>query len=89
MFCANVLKLQIPQNWTARVITKSSYDNSSRQLINLPGLDNLSVRRAKQKGNLMYKCTNNLAPIRCNLFAPRISNYDLRNVNGKLVLKSS
>ena len=42
------------------------------------GWDNLSIRRAKQKANLMYKCTNNLAPAYlCNLFAPRISNYDL------------
>ena len=35
----------------------------------------------------MYKCTNNLAPAYlCNLFSPRISNYDLRDVNGKLLL---
>ena len=35
----------------------------------------------------MYKCTNNLAPAYlCNLFAPRISNYDLRDVKGKLLL---
>ena len=31
-------------------------------LLNSPGWDNLSVRRAKQKANLMYKCINNLAP---------------------------
>ena len=35
----------------------------------------------------MYKCANNLAPAYlCNLFSPRISNYDLRDVNGKLLL---
>lgn len=56
------------------------------QLINLLGWDNISIRRAKQKANLMYKCTNNLAPAYlCNLFGRRISNYDLRNVNGKLL----
>ena len=80
-------KLQKLQNRAARVITKSSYDASSRQLLNFLGWDNLSIRRAKQKANLMYKCTNNLAPAYlCNLFAPRISNYDLRDVNGKLLL---
>ena len=80
-------KLQKLQNRPARVITKSSYDASSRQLLNFLGWDNLSIRRAKQKANLMYKCTNNLAPAYlCNLFAPRISNYDLRDVNGKLLL---
>ena len=63
-----------------RVITKSSYDTSSRQLLNLLGWDNLSIRRAKQKAYLTYKCSNNLAPAYlCNLFAPRISNYDLRD----------
>ena len=80
-------KLQKLQNRAARVITKSSYDASSRQLLNFLGWDNLSIRRAKQKANLMYKCTNNLTPAYlCNLFAPRISNYDLRDVNGKLLL---
>ena len=80
-------KLQKLQNRAARVITKSSYDASSRQLLNFLGWDNLSIRRAKQKANLMYKCTNNLAPAYlCSLFAPRISNYDLRDVNGKLLL---
>ena len=39
-----------------RVIIKSSYDTSSRFLLNSHGWDNLSVRGAKQKANLMYKC---------------------------------
>jgi len=35
----------------------------------------------------MYKCTNNLAlAYLCNLFAPRISNYDLRDAKGKWML---
>ena len=49
-------KLQKVQNSAIRVITKSSYDTSSRFLLDLLGWDNLSVRRAKQKANLMYKC---------------------------------
>ena len=65
-------KLQKQQNHAVRVITKSSYDTSSRYLLNSLGWDNLSTRRAKQRANLMYKCTNNLAPAYlCNLFAPR------------------
>ena len=64
------------QNRAVRVITKSSYDTSSRFLLHLLGWDNLSVRRAKQKANLMYKCINNLTPAYfCNLFAPRTPNY--------------
>ena len=44
------------------------------------GWDNLAVRRAKQKANLMYKCINNLALAHlCNLFAPRTPNYYFRN----------
>ena len=45
-------KLQKLQNRAIRVITKSSYDTSSRFLLNSLGWDNLSVRRAKQKANL-------------------------------------
>ena len=60
---------------------------SSRFLLNLLGWDSLSVRRAKQKANLMYKCINNLAPAYlCNLFSPRTPNYYFRNVKKKLVL---
>ena len=57
-------KLQKLQNSAIRVITKSSasYDTSSRFLLDFLGWDNLSVRRAKQKANLMSKCINNLAP---------------------------
>ena len=60
------------QNRAIRVITKSGYDTSSRFLLNSLGWDNLSVRRVKQKANLMYKCINNLvSAYLCNLFAPR------------------
>ena len=80
-------KLQKLQNRAIRVITKSSYDASSRFLLNSLGWDNLSVRRAKQKANLMCKCINNLAPAYlCNLFAPRTPNHDFRNAKKKLML---
>ena len=52
----------LTQQLSEKLITKSSYDTSSRFLLNFLGWDNLSVRRAKQKANLMYKCINNLAP---------------------------
>ena len=75
------------QNRAISVITKSGYDTSSRFLLNSLGWDNLSVRRAKQKANLMYKCINNLAPAYlCNLFAPRTPNYYFRNAKKKLML---
>ena len=80
-------KLQKLQNRAIRVITKSSYNTSSRFLLNSLGWDNLSVRRAKQKANLMYKCINNLATAYlCNLFAPRTPNYYFPNANKKLML---
>ena len=75
------------QQRAIRVITKSNYDASSRFLFNPPGWDNLSVRRAKQKANLTYKCVNNLvSAYLCNLFAPRTPNYYFRNAKKKLML---
>ena len=75
------------QNCAIRVITKSSYDTSSRFLLNSLGWDNLSVRRAKQKAILMYKGINNLAPAYlCNLFVPRTPNHDFRNAKKTLLL---
>ena len=53
----------------------------------LPRHDNLSVRRAKQKANLMYKCVNKLAPVYlCNMFTPRTLSFDLRDTRQKLCL---
>ena len=80
-------KLQRLQNRAIRVITKSTYDTISRFLLNSLGWDNLSVRRAKQKANLMYKYINSLAPAYLrNLFAPRTPNYYFRNAKKKLML---
>ena len=55
-------KLQKLQNRAARVITKSSYNTNSSYLLNSLSWDNLSVRRTKQKANLMYKCVNKRKP---------------------------
>ena len=80
-------KLQKLQNRAIRVINKSSYDTSSRFLLNSLDWDNLSVRRAKQKTDLMYKFIDNLAPAYlCNLFTPRTPNYYFRNAKKKLML---
>ena len=73
------------QNRAIRVITKSSYDTSSRFLLTSLGWDNLLVRRAQQKANLMYKYINNLASgYLCNLFAPRTPNYYFCNAKKKI-----
>ena len=83
-------KLQKLQNRAARVlITKSSYKTNSSYLLNSLSWDNLSVRRMKQKANLMYKRVNKLAPnYLCNMFTPRTLNmsFDLRDVSQKLYM---
>ena len=80
-------KLQKLQNRAARVITKSSYNTNSSYLLNSLSWDNLSVRRTKQKANLMYKCVNKLAPnYLCNMFTPRTLPFDLRDASQKLYL---
>ena len=43
------------KNCATRVVTKSSYNTSSSYLLNSLSWDNLSVRRAKPKANLMHK----------------------------------
>ena len=78
-------KLQRLQNRIARVMAKSSYDTN--YLLNPFSWDNLSVRRAKQKANLMYTCINKLAPYYiCNMFTPRTLSFDLHDTRQKLYL---
>ena len=80
-------KLQKLQNRAARVITKSSYNTNSSYLLNSLSWDNLSVRRTKQKANLMYKCVNKLAPnYLCNMFTTRTLPFDLCDASQKLYL---
>ena len=76
-------KLQKLQNRVILVVAKSSYDTSSRFLLNSLGWDNLSATRAKQKANFMC---NDPAYL-CNFFAPRTPNYDFRNAKKKLMLQ--
>ena len=80
-------KLQKLQNRAARAITVSSYNMNSSYLLNSLSWDNLSVRRIKQKANIMYKCVNKLAPnYLCNMFTPRALSFDLRDASQKLYL---
>ena len=80
-------KLQKLQNRAARVITKSSYNTNSSYLLKSLSWDNLSVKRTKQKANLMYKCVNKFAPnYLCNMFTPRTLSFDLRDASQKLYL---
>ena len=75
------------QNRAARVVTKSSYDTNSSYLLNSLSWDNLSVKRAKQKANLMYTCVNKLAPVYlCNMFTPRTLSFDLRDTRQNFYL---
>ena len=89
-YCSAVwdgLTQQLSEKRAIRVITKSIYDTSTRYLLNSLGWDNLSVSRAKQKANLIYKCIHYLvSAYLCNLFAPRTPNYYFRNAKKKLML---
>ena len=73
-------KLQKLQNRAARVITKSQYDASSRNLFSKLGWDNLLTRRKKHKAILMFKTINDLTPFHLHeLFESRSTGYNLRN----------
>ena len=67
------------QNRAIRVITKSSYDTSSRFLLNSLGWDNLSVRRAKQKDNLII--SPQLISVICLPQEHRITTFATRRKN--------
>ena len=73
-------KLQKLQNRAARVITKSQYDASSRNLFSKLGWDSLLTRRKKHKAILMFKTINDLTPFYLHeLFESRSTGYNLRN----------
>ena len=79
--------LQKRQNRAARVITKSPYDTSSSLLLNKLKWEKLSKRRQTQKALIMFKTIHKLAPKYLHqLFTPRRSEYNLRNLEGKLAL---
>ena len=69
----------------ARVITRSSYEVSSASLLSELGWNVLIKDRVKHKATLMYKVYNGCAPQYLQqLFAPRYSEYNLRNSLNKL-----
>ena len=54
-------RLQTLQNRAARVVTSSSYDRRSVEILDELGWDNLETRRTRQLTTLMYKLKNHIA----------------------------
>ena len=80
-------RLQKPQNRAARVITRSTYDISSSQLLDQLQWNTLSVNRHKQKAVVMFKTLNGQSPQYLQeLFSSRNCQYSLRHSNGKLFI---
>lgn len=73
------------QNRAARVITKLPFDTSSNLL--LAKWEKLTLRRKKQKALIMYKTLNELAPeyLQCLFTQRHVNDYNLRNLEGKLI----
>ena len=55
-------RLQTLQNRAARVVTSSSYDRRSVEILDELGWDNLETRRTRQLATIMYKLKNHIAP---------------------------
>ena len=75
-------KLQKLQNRAARIVTFSSYDNHSSDLLDELGWEKLELQRLKQLAVVMYKVHNNLSPpYLCGIFTnvSSIHSYNLRN----------
>ena len=80
-------RLRKLQNRAARVITRSTYDISSSQLLDQLQWNTLSVNRHKQKAVVMFKTLNGQSPQYLQeLFSSRNCQYSLRNSNGKLFI---
>ena len=80
-------RLQKLQNRAARVITQSTYDISSRDLLNELQGNSLSINRDKQKAIFMFKTVNGLTPQYLEeMFSSRIGHYTLRDSNRKLFI---
>ena len=80
-------RLQKLQNRAARVITQSTYDISSRDLLDELQWNSLSVNRDKQKAIFMFKTLNGLTPQYLEeMFSSRIGYYTLRDSNRKLFI---
>ena len=73
-------KLQKLQNQAARVILQANCEESSSLLLETLKWDKLSLRRRKQKGIMMFKSLNGLAPVYLqDLFSERHTDYDMRD----------
>ena len=69
-------RLQKLQNRAARVITQSTYDISSRDLLDELQWNSLSINRDKQKAIFMFKTLNGLTPQYLEeMFSSRIGHY--------------
>ena len=54
-------RLQTLQNRAARVVTSSSYDRRSVEILDELGWDNLETRRTRQLATITYKLKNHIA----------------------------
>ena len=81
-------QLQKLQNRAARVITMSSYEVRSNDILNDLGWDRLVNRRKKRKAILMFKTMNKLVPSYIQSLFQKRSNsaYNIRNQENKLSL---
>ena len=82
-------RLQTLQNRAARVVTSSSYDRRSVEILYELGWDNLETRRTRQLPAIMFKLKNHLAPDHlAQIFNSKISmcSYNLRNSTHNLFL---
>ena len=66
-------KLEKLQNLAARVITKSPSDTSSNHLLSTLDWERVSLQQKKQKGLMMYKTMNDLAPKYLQVFSLSIT----------------
>ena len=55
-------RLQTLQNRAARVVTSSSYDWRSAEILDELGWENFQTRRTGQFATIMYKLKNHIAP---------------------------
>ena len=55
-------RLQTLQNRAVRVVTSSSYDRRSVEILDELGWDNLETRRTRQLATIMYKLKYHIAP---------------------------
>jgi hypothetical protein len=73
-------KLQKLQNCAARMITESTYENSSNSLLEELDWNQLSINRKKLKAILMYKTINKRVPEYLqDIFTSQSCPYRLRN----------